>query len=116
MQHWNQLEKNSQLRKIAKASFERPQLIFKHSISCGISAQSWHQIQSETEALNATADLHYLDLINFRSISNAVAADFGVPHQSPQAILLREGKPVYKASHFSINAAAIISAAEKVMQ
>ncbi|MEM6343114.1 MAG: bacillithiol system redox-active protein YtxJ [Bacteroidota bacterium] len=116
MQHWNQLEKSSQLRKLAKASFERPQLIFKHSIRCGISAQSWHRILGETEGLNAVADLHYLDLINYRTISNAVAADFGVPHQSPQAILLRDGKPVYQASHFSINADAILAAAEKVIQ
>ncbi|MEL7339785.1 MAG: bacillithiol system redox-active protein YtxJ [Bacteroidota bacterium] len=116
MQDWKKLETGAQLQALIKASHERPQLIFKHSIRCGISAQAWDHTQGETRALTAMAELHYLDLINFRSVSNAVADTLSVPHQSPQAILVRDGKAVYSASHFSIDVKAIIEAAQKVLQ
>ena len=46
----------------------------------------------------------YLDLIAHRDVSNAIAADSGIEHQSPQLIVLKNGKPVYDGSHNMIQA------------
>ncbi|MEM8889764.1 MAG: bacillithiol system redox-active protein YtxJ [Bacteroidota bacterium] len=110
MNKWQPLTEVAQLKEIKEASFKRPQLIFKHSISCGISAQVNHSLQSSSDILSAETDLHYLDLINYRSVSNEVAAEFGVVHQSPQVLLVKDGEVVYHTSHFSIRPEKILGA------
>ncbi|MDW3645563.1 MAG: bacillithiol system redox-active protein YtxJ [Bacteroidia bacterium] len=110
MNKWQPLTGVAQLKEIKEASFERPQLIFKHSISCGISAQVNHLLQSSSESLAEETDLHYLDLINYRSVSNEVAAEFGIVHQSPQVLLIKDAKVVYHTSHFSIRPEKILGA------
>lgn len=109
MNTWQPLKKEAQLEEIKEASFQKPQLIFKHSISCGISAQVNHSLEASTEDLSEKFDLHYLDLLNFRSVSNKVAEDFEVRHQSPQVLLVKDGKVTYHTSHFSIQPAKIIA-------
>ena len=47
---------------------------------------------------------YFLDLIAHRDISNEIANRFGVTHQSPQLILIKEGKAVYNVSHSDIDA------------
>lgn len=111
MKHWQELSSEAQLDALRETSFKRPQLIFKHSISCGISAHVLHGLQASSEQLAGVVDLHYLDLINYRNISNKIASDFGVPHQSPQVILIRDGQAVHNASHFSIAVDLILQAA-----
>ncbi|MEM7375278.1 MAG: bacillithiol system redox-active protein YtxJ [Bacteroidota bacterium] len=110
MNLWKDFRQTDQLATIIKQSFERPQLIFKHSISCGISAQIRYQLESASEDLSEIADLHYLDLINFRPTSNLVANQLGVPHQSPQVLLIKDGKVVYHSSHFGIRTDKIMAA------
>jgi len=46
---------------------------------------------------------HYLDLLNFREISNEIADHFEVVHQSPQLLVVKNGKVVANASHEGIN-------------
>ncbi|MEM7656781.1 MAG: bacillithiol system redox-active protein YtxJ [Bacteroidota bacterium] len=111
MSSWQSLTQPEQLAEIDRASHERPQLIFKHSISCGISAQAQYQLQSATDDLAEGFDLHYLDLINHRPASNEVAAHWKIPHQSPQVLIIKDGEVVYHASHFGIRPANIIEAA-----
>jgi bacillithiol system protein YtxJ len=110
MRQWQLLESEDQLSALQQASFLRPQLIFKHSTRCGISFQVKDLLSSATDSLSDSVDLHYLDLIAFRSLSNHTADELGVPHQSPQVILLREGKVVYHSSHFAIDPKAILAA------
>jgi bacillithiol system protein YtxJ len=47
---------------------------------------------------------YYLDLLNHRDISNAIAERFGVFHQSPQIIVIKDGKAIFDTSHESIDA------------
>ena len=47
--------------------------------------------------------IYYLDLIRFRQVSNAIAEKTSVEHQSPQLIVLKEGKVMYHASHHIIS-------------
>ena len=62
------------------------------------------QLETEWELSEEALEVYYLDLISYRSISNKVAEITGVPHQSPQIILLRNGEVQYHTSHSAISA------------
>lgn len=111
MQAWHLLEKEEQMGSLQEHSFQRPQLIFKHSTRCGISFQIKDLLLSATPDLVEQVDLHYLDLIAHRSMSNHAATSLGIPHQSPQVILIRNGAVVYHSSHFGIKPDEILAAA-----
>ena len=102
--NWNKLTEPSQLEEIVALSFEKPVLIFKHSTRCSISSMSLDRILRnwKEEDLERLVPF-YLDLISYRSLSDQVEDKFGVPHESPQVILIREGKAVYDSSHFGIS-------------
>ena len=101
--NWNQLESIAQLEEIKNESHQFPVLIFKHSTRCSISATTLSRLernwkQEEVDNLKP----YYLDLISNRPISNQIAQDFGVHHESPQALIISNGKSVYDASHYDI--------------
>lgn len=107
---WQELTGHEQLDGILKASFTRPQLIFKHSTRCSISSMALERFGREWDA-GTEAEIWYLDLLQHRDISNAIEARTGIVHQSPQAILLKDGEVAYDASHSAISADAIAKAA-----
>ncbi len=112
MSQWNSLRSEAQIDELREASHVRPQLIFKHSTTCGISANMYATLEGASSELAEYVDMAYLDLLQYRSLSNEIAVKLGVPHQSPQAILLKNGEVVYHASHFSINPGRIVRAAK----
>jgi bacillithiol system protein YtxJ len=104
-------------------SRERPVLLFKHSRTCGISCEAYDELHShletgasgssETGAAGSSRKLPVYKVItvqSHRQVSDVAATRLGVRHETPQAILLRDGKPVWKASHFRITAAALADA------
>lgn len=104
LQHnWKTLASIDQLDEIAQASYQKPVAILKHSIRCGISSMIKWQLESNWDLKVEDLDFYYLDLINHRNISNKIAEDFDVIHQSPQLILVKEGKATYTPSHHSIS-------------
>lgn len=107
--NWITLNNESQLEEIVKKSFEKPQLIYKHSISCPISSMSKYRLEKSTAPEDI--DFYYLDLINYRAVSNKIANDFGVRHESPQVLLIKDGKTVYHESHNKINMDSIVAEA-----
>lgn len=100
---WSVLDSDDQLSSSLDDSFHRPVVIFKHSTRCSISSLAKNRLEQEWELTFGDHQIYYLDLIAFRSISNAVAEKLDVEHQSPQIIVIKEGKAVYNASHSSIN-------------
>ena len=98
-----QLESTDQLEVIATASFATPQLIFKHSTRCSISRFVLSNFMNHFTYSSEEFGAHYLDLLNHRDISNDIAERFHVVHQSPQLIIIKEGKVVAHASHEGIN-------------
>ncbi|MBS1626299.1 MAG: bacillithiol system redox-active protein YtxJ [Bacteroidetes bacterium] len=99
--NWIPLTTIEQLQCIKELSFSKPQIIFKHSTRCSISKMALNRLEKfETPA---GADFYYLDLITYRNISNAVAEIFDVYHESPQAIIIKNGTCVYNESHSGIN-------------
>jgi bacillithiol system protein YtxJ len=99
---WLPLTSIDQLDTIADASKGKTQLIFKHSTRCGISRMVMNQFVSAYD-VDSNADLYYLDLLNYRDVSNEVGYKFQVMHQSPQLLVLRNGVVVAHASHGAIN-------------
>jgi bacillithiol system protein YtxJ len=100
--NWIPLTDLGQLHEIITLSEPQPVLIFKHSTTCGISKMAMKQFESQFD-LNDQVVSYYLDLLKYRSISNEVAARFGVEHQSPQLLLIQDGKCVFDASHGAID-------------
>lgn len=103
---WNNLETLTQLDEVVELSQEQAVVIFKHSTRCSISRMALKQFENEFDFSDLVQPF-YLDLIAFREVSNEIAARFGVVHQSPQLILIKEGKAVYDVSHSDIDAGAL---------
>jgi bacillithiol system protein YtxJ len=101
--NWIELTDLGQLNEIMDLSHEQPVVIFKHSTRCSISRMALKQFENEFD-LEGRVTPYFLDLLNHRDISNEIATRFEVYHQSPQLILIKEGKSVYDASHSDIDA------------
>ena len=104
--NWLPLTDLGQLDEIMTLSNEKPIVIFKHSTRCSISRFALKQFENEfdQETLQSNVSTYFLDLLEHRDISNEIASRFGVYHQSPQLILIKNGKAIYDASHSEIDA------------
>lgn len=81
-------------------------VIYKHSSRCGVSLAAAAEVRRFMEA-EPTVPVYVVDVIRDRPVSAAVARAFGIRHESPQAILLRGGVPVWNASHRAVTGAAL---------
>ncbi|WP_395054311.1 bacillithiol system redox-active protein YtxJ [Flavobacterium sp.] len=98
---WTQLTDLGQLNEIIDLSTVKPVLIFKHSTRCSISRMALKQFENEFD-LEEKVTPYFLDLLENRSISNEISTRFDVEHQSPQLILIKDGKAIYTVSHSDI--------------
>lgn len=105
---WNDLTDLQQLNEIQQESNEKPVLIFKHSTRCSISRMALKQFENEFD-LHEQVKPYFLDLIANRDVSNELANRFQVVHQSPQILLIKNGKSIYDASHDRIDAGVLKS-------
>jgi bacillithiol system protein YtxJ len=101
--NWIELTDLVQLNEIMDLSHEQPVVIFKHSTRCSISRMALKQFENEFD-LEGSVTPYFLDLLNHRDISNEIATRFEVYHQSPQLLLIKEGKSIYDTSHSDIEA------------
>ena len=101
--NWIELTDLGQLNEIMELSHQQPVVIFKHSTRCSISRMALKQFENEFD-LEGSVTPYFLDLLNHRDISNEIATRFEVYHQSPQLLLIKEGKSIYDASHSDIDA------------
>ena len=97
------IESKAHLEALIADSFKRPQLIFKHSTRCSISRFVLADFTAHFTYSSDEFVAHYLDLLNYREISNEIADHFEVVHQSPQLLVVKNGKVVTHASHEGIN-------------
>ena len=103
---WIELTDPAQLAEIRNLSYSQPQVIFKHSTRCSISSMAKSRLE-RTEAPSGI-DFYYLDLLKFRPVSDQVANDFKVWHESPQILLITNGECVYDESHSGISMAELM--------
>lgn len=79
-------------------------LIFKHSTRCSVSMMAKRNFELDWDAIPADTKLYFLDLIAHRDVSNYIAELFQVHHESPQAILIKDGDCILDSSHSDISA------------
>lgn len=110
--HWDQLTDMDELDEIFKNSSNKPILIFKHSTRCAISRMALKQFEKEFHPENEITP-YFLDLLQHRDISNEIADRFQVQHQSPQLLLIKDGKCIHNTSHEAIDASLLSSALQQ---
>lgn len=102
---WIDLTRLEQVELIKERSKNLTIAVFKHSTRCGVSSMVLKGLNRELENINSEGiEFYFLDLIKYRDISNAIARDWSVEHQSPQFIVLKDGTVVNHASHYMIKA------------
>ena len=94
------------LDELISNSNSRPVVIFKHSNSCPISAVAYR----EMEGLDG--DVSLIEVQSARDVCLEIASRTGVRHESPQVIILRDGKAVWNASHFDVKARDVAEAVQ----
>lgn len=102
--NWKSLNTTQDIQEAKVASHHQPVVIFKHSTRCSISGMALNRMErSWNEAEMEGVDAYFLDLIQHSPLSQAVAQEFEVHHESPQLLLIKDGKCVYHTSHMGIS-------------
>lgn len=105
---WKYIESEEDLKNAVEHSFTQKIAIFKHSTSCFISKTVLRNFEKEISSSEVKPELYFLDLLAHRMISNKIAADFEVRHESPQLLVIENGKVIHSASHQHISADSIV--------
>ncbi|WP_353086625.1 bacillithiol system redox-active protein YtxJ [Flavobacterium sp.] len=105
---WIKLTDLNYLESMLQESHAHPVLVFKHSTRCSISRMALRQFETDWN-LEGKITPYFLDLLEYRPISNAIAERLSVVHQSPQVIVVKAGQAVYDASHEAIQVSALAS-------
>jgi bacillithiol system protein YtxJ len=94
---------------LLERSRERPVWVFKHSLTCPISGAAWGEFRRFAASPSRQGEAIYalIEIQRARPVSNALAERTGVPHESPQAILLRDARAAWHASHYDIHLTAL---------
>mgnify|MGYP005995706045 CR=1 FL=1 len=99
---WIPLTSLEQIKLIKEQSKKEPIAIFKHSTRCGISSMVIKRFVSSFDEELKDLKVYYLDLLNYREISNEIGYEFQVLHQSPQLLVIKNGEAIAHASHYDI--------------
>ncbi len=100
---WENLESIDQFHNLIKNSKTKDKVIFKHSTRCGISRMALNNFERNYENLNQNVTYYLLDLLNNRDVSDAIAQELKVAHQSPQVIVLQNALVTHTESHHGID-------------
>ena len=102
--NWLEIKSGSDLNEVIENSFQSNfgVAIFKHSTRCSISSVAKMRLSS-LWSFNEELPVYYVDVLASRNLSNLIANEFNVVHESPQLLIIRHGKCVYDASHMSIS-------------
>lgn len=98
--NWITLTHEAQLEELVNKSYSAPQVIFKHSTRCSTSAMVLSRLEKST--VPSGMDFYFLDLLRHRDVSNRIAEQFSVHHESPQVLFIRNGECTYDESHMAI--------------
>ena len=96
--NFTEINSTEQLDGLFEKSNEKPIVLFKHSTTCPISAGVHEEIS------NADADINIVIMQKARNVSDEIARRTGIRHESPQAIVLKDEKVIYHASHYDVTA------------
>lgn len=100
--NWIPFNSLEQIKTIKELSKSETILVFKHSTRCGISSMVIKRFENLFDSSMNNIKVYYLDLLNFRAISDEVGYSFQVQHQSPQLLIIRNEVAVLNVSHYDI--------------
>ncbi|MDX6692623.1 MAG: hypothetical protein QOF02_226 [Blastocatellia bacterium] len=104
---FNPVTDESALKELFTLSNSQPVILFKHSTTCPISAAAYQEMSGYG------GEVSLVVVQESRDLSRSIEQLTGVRHESPQAIILRDGKAVWSASHWSVTADAVKSEFDK---
>lgn len=104
------LQELDELDRLLASTDERPLLLFKHSYTCGVSAEALDELVAHINDRPEDVQYAMVTVQTHRDVSNAVAKKLGVRHETPQALLIRNRRVVWSASHFRVTASAMVDA------
>jgi len=108
--NWQKLSNTEQLEAI-KESSHNPDLlgvlIFKHSIRCATSAMALYRMEGSWNLHDSQMPTYFLDILSYRGVSDAIASTFGILHESPQVLVIKNGLCIYDNSHSRISTRSI---------
>ncbi len=107
---WNYLTANDQVDEVFQVSNTTPQIILKHSNSCGTSYFAKKNVESLSEEERKGAPIHLIDVVRSRPVSIYLADKVSIRHESPQIFVIEDGEVVWSASHGGVNARNIVQA------
>lgn len=107
MENLEELRSIEDLDHALDESRERPVLLFKHSLTCPISTRAFSELQSYLSNADPRISYKLITVQTARAVSDEAASRLLVEHESPQAILVRNGRGLWNASHRDITASAL---------
>ncbi len=106
---WNVLDSISQVDTLIEKSKSNKIVIFKNSTTCGISRMVLKNFQREVDSMDTNdIEFYLLDLLSYRSVSSYIAEKLDVRHESPQMIVIQDGKVIHHDSHSRITASSAL--------
>jgi bacillithiol system protein YtxJ len=104
-EHFIPVGNQADLDRLFAESAERPVILFKHDFACHISANAYRELAA------VPGEVPLIDVGRQEGLADEVASRTGIEHESPQVIVLRNGQPVYAASHWNITGEEVTRAA-----
>lgn len=101
---WNSISDKGEVDDLLLSSNKKPQVIYKHSSRCATSFFALKNIQDLSEEVREKADFYMVNVIGERAISRHIAETFGIRHESPQLIILKDGEVFWHGSHHNVTA------------
>jgi len=110
---WNRFSGKDDLKRIIDQSNDCPQLIYKHSHRCSVCIMAKEEIEGVSDKIGRRVDLHFLNVVNQREISDHIASELDVRHESPQVIILRDGEVAWTGSHWEIKGKDLVEISDR---
>ena len=110
--NWHHITSVNDIEAIIDRSRVVPCLILKHSTRCPISSMAKNRVEMAWDLETDQVEPYFLDLIRYRDVSNYIASEFGVQHESPQALLIQDGRCIFDASHLDIRVSDLLPAVQ----
>ena len=115
MATYQDIQSVNALEALMQTSHEQPVLFFKHSNACPISSRAFGEFQKYLETAATDGVRHALIVVQTaRAVSNKLEELTGIQHESPQVIIVRDGKPVWDESHFRLKSETLTAAIASV--
>jgi bacillithiol system protein YtxJ len=99
--HFNKIASKEDFDELLARSKKEPIVILKHSLACPVSSSAYRELK------DFPGEVALLEIQNSRELSREIERLTGVSHESPQVIILRNGEPVWHASHWKVTAHAV---------